>query len=76
MVLLKGERAQAALEASNQAIERAETIAARLNNSLALLRSRRDELAEKMIADAAAVTHRREPQIIVPAPAPVWRWSF
>jgi hypothetical protein len=80
MVLLKSERAQAALVATNDAIEHAETIAARLNSSLALLRSRRDELATKMIADsAAALTHQRaDPQTAVAvSPAPPRRvWSF
>jgi hypothetical protein len=79
MVLLKAERAQAALLATNDAIEHAETIAARLNSSLDLLRSRRDELAAKMIRDTElALTHQCEPQTIVPAqPAPpVRRWSY
>jgi hypothetical protein len=79
MVLLKAERAQAALLAANEAVERAETISIRLNQSLSLLRERRDELAAKMIRDTElALTHQCEPQTIVPAsPArPVRQWSF
>jgi hypothetical protein len=80
MVLLKAERAQAALVAANEAVEHAETIAARLNSSLDLLRGRRDELVQKMRSDtAAALIHQRaDPQTMVPAqPAPPRRvWKF
>lgn len=78
MVLLKAERAQAALAAANEAVERAETIAARLNSSLALLRSRRDELAVKMIRDTElALNHPDASPTAIPVPAPpVRRWSY
>jgi hypothetical protein len=70
MVLLKGSRAQAALESANEAVEHGEAIAARLNVSLNLLRSSRDALAEKMRCDAAAaLTHQRDdPQTAVAVP--------
>ena len=80
MVLLKGERAQAALEAANQAVERGERIAVRLADSLRLLRSSRDELAAKMRSDtAAALSHQNaDPQTMVAVqPAPSLRqWIF
>ena len=80
VVLLKGTRAQAALEASNQAIQHAETVAARLNASLNLLRSSRDALAEKMRNDTELAFSRQHaaPEITVPAqPAPSLRqWIF
>ena len=68
MVLLKGSRAQAALEAANRAVERGEIISVRLSQSLHLLRESRDALAEKMRRDvAAALSHLGvEPQTIVP----------
>src|ERR1019366_1488962 len=66
--------AQAALAAANEAVEHGETIAARLNVSLNLLRSSRDALAEKMRCDtAAALTHLGADQTTVvaqPAPGP------
>ena len=79
MVLLKGERAQAALAAANEALEHAEGIAIRLNQSLCLLRGSRDALAEKMRCDTAAVfNHPDANPIAIPAPParPVRRWSF
>jgi hypothetical protein len=79
MVLLRGQRAQDALEKTNLALEHGEAIAARLNSSLHLLRERRDELAAKMIRDTElALTRQCEPQTIVPAQPvpPVRRWSY
>jgi hypothetical protein len=80
MVLVKGSRAQAALVAANQAVERGERIAVRLTDSLRLLRSSRDELASKMRADTAvALSHQNaDPQIEVAVPpAPSLRqWIF
>jgi hypothetical protein len=77
MVLLKSERAQAALVAANEAVERGEVVSARLNQSLSLLRSRRDELAQKIESDLARANHPDANLATVPAPAPpVWRWSF
>jgi hypothetical protein len=76
MVLLRGERAQAALASANEALEHAEGISIRLNASLSLLRSSRDALAEKMRCDTAAVLNRPD-AIPVEAPAPPRRvWSF
>jgi hypothetical protein len=77
MVLLKGERAQAALASANEALEHAEGIAIRLNTSLSLLRSSRDALAEKMRCDTAAVFNRPDAsRATAPAPPVVRRWSF
>jgi hypothetical protein len=79
MVLLKAERAQAALTSANEALEHAEAICARLNSSSHLLRLKRDELAAKMRNDtAAALTHLGADQTTVVAqPArPVRVWSF
>jgi hypothetical protein len=67
MVLLKAERTRAALEATNLALEHGEVIAIRLNQSLQLLRDRRDELAAKMRSDTDAAA----------PPAPPRRvWSY
>jgi hypothetical protein len=80
MVLLKGERAQAALEAANRAVERGEVISVRLSQSLSLLRERRNELAQKMRSDtAAALTHQRadlQTAVAVPPAPPRRVWSY
>lgn len=79
MVLLKGERAQVALAAANEALERAEGISIRLNASLSLLRSSRDALAEKMRCDTAAAFNRPDanPTTIPVPPEPPRRvWKF
>lgn len=81
MVLLRGEKAQAALTSANEALEHGEVIAVRLNESLSLLRSRRDELAQKIETDLAraALSHPgADPQTAVAAPpAPqVLVWKF
>ena len=79
MVLLKGERAQAALAAANEALEHAEGIAIRLNQSLCLLRGSRDALAEKMRCDTAAVFNRPDANptaIPVPPESPRRVWKF
>ena len=81
MVLLRGEKAQAALAAADEAVERAELVSARLNQSLSLLRSRRDELAQKVESDLAraAISHPDATPVVVavrrPAP-PVRHWKF
>ena len=80
VLLLRGQRAQDALEKANQALEHGEAIAVRLNQSLSLLRSSRDELAAKMRNDTElAISHQRAaPEITLPAqPAPSLRqWIF
>jgi hypothetical protein len=78
MVLLRGERAQAALIAANEALERGEVIFARLNDSLSALRSRRDELAQKIEADLDRANHPDASPTAIPAPPapPVLVWKF
>jgi hypothetical protein len=78
MVLLKAERAQAALVAANDAIEHAEVVFVRLNQSLSLLRARRDELARKLESDLdRAANHPDATPVAIPVPpAPLVRWSY
>jgi hypothetical protein len=80
MVLLKAERAQAALTSANEALEHGEVVSAKLNQSLSLLRSRRDELAQKIETDLAraALSHLDASPAAIPAPPapPVLVWKF